>query len=41
MYNCRKADVCIALERETVGANVMAEILTRCCFHLVLVNVEV
>jgi hypothetical protein len=32
MYNCRKADVCISLERVAVDVNIMAEILKGCCF---------
>ena len=31
MYNCGKPDVFISLQRVAVDANVMAEILTRCC----------
>jgi hypothetical protein len=43
MYNCRKADVCVSLERVAVDANgeCHGRDINWLLFHLVLVNVHV
>jgi hypothetical protein len=41
MYNCRKADVCISLERVAVDNECHGRDLKEMLFHLVLFNLHV